>query len=314
MFLSASPENVPFFEALSSDVRMQIIQLLAEKDLNIKELADTIGISSPMVTKHISKLEQVGIVTTRLVKRNGAIHRVCTLVFAEYRFGLHISRRGLFPEVRVFPISVGHYFDIEGTPTCGLATEEDVIGFRDDPKAFFLPERVDAQILWFTQGYVEYRIPNQLSAEYTPTEIEISFEIASEAPDFADDWPSDITVYFNGVALCTWTSPGDFGQKRGLFTPEWWHSNQYGLLKVLHISSAGVTMDDEKVSDVTLEEVINKDATSWSLRFEVPKDAVNVGGLTLYGKKFGNHAQDILVRTFYENFAKKLQPKQPENY
>ncbi len=36
------------------------------------------------------------------------------------------------------------------------------------------------------------------------------------------------------------------------------------------------------------------------IRFEVAKGAKNVGGLTLFGKKFGNHAQDIMVRTFFE--------------
>ncbi len=299
MFLSASPENLPFFEALASDVRIHIIALLAEKDMNIKELADEVGISSPMMIKHIGKLEQAGIVTTRLVKRNGAIHKICTLVFAEYRLGLHSSRRSMLPAMHVIPISVGHYFDINGTPTCGLATEDDVVGFRDDPRAFYLPERVNAHILWFTQGYVEYRVPNQLSAEHQPTEIEISFEIASEAPDFADDWPSDITIHFNGVKLCTWTSPGDYGLKRGLLTPEWWNSNQYGLLKVIRILNDGVLLDGEKVSDVTLNQVLKGESINWSLRFEVAKNAANVGGLTLYGKKFGNHAQDIIVRTFY---------------
>lgn len=299
MFLSASPENIAFFEALASNVRIQIIHLLAERDLNIKELADQIGISSPMMIKHINKLEQAGLVTTRLVKRNGSIQKICTLVFAEYRLGLHSLRRGMLPAVHVIPIAVGHYFDIEGTSTCGLATEDDVVGCRDDPRAFFLPERVNAQILWFTQGYVEYRLPNYLEPEQKPTEIEISFEIASEAPDFADDWPSDITISLNGIELCTWTSPGDFGQKRGVLTPHWWTSNQYGLLKVLHILKDGVTLDGEKVSEVTLDQVLAKGGMNWSLRFEVAEDAANVGGLTLYGKKFGNHAQDILVRTFY---------------
>ena len=59
-------------------------------------------------------------------------------------------------------------------------------------------------------------------------------------------------------------------------------------------------MDDEKVSDVTLEQLLTYDHHYWSIRFEVAKDAKNVGGLTLFGKKFGNHEQDIVVRTFFE--------------
>ena len=93
--------------------------------------------------------------------------------------------------------------------------------------------------------------------------------------------------------------PRDFGVKRGKLTPEWWSSNQYGLLKTIHITRDGVHMDDEKVSDVTLEQLLTYDHHYWSIRFEVGK-MQNVGGLTLFGKKFGNHEQDIVVRTFFE--------------
>ncbi|MSS08222.1 hypothetical protein FYJ38_06135 [Clostridium sp. WB02_MRS01] len=30
---------------------------------------------------------------------------------------------------------------------------------------------------------------------------------------------------------CTWVSPGDFGDRRGKYTPGWWLSAQYGILK-----------------------------------------------------------------------------------
>ncbi len=299
MLISPIPENVAFFEALASDVRLEIIHLLAEEELNIKQLAERIGISSPIMIKHVKKLEDAGLVTTRMVKRNGSMSKICTLVFAEYRFMLDNRRRGL-PMTHTYSIPVGYYCLIDGTPTCGLATEKGVIGSRDDPRVFWENERINAQLLWFTQGYVEYRCPNYFSPEQKIVEIELSFEIASEAPDFADDWPSDITFYFNGIELFTWTSPGDYGVKRGKLTPEWWPSNQYGLLKTLHITRGGVIMDDQKVSDVTLDQILTDENQYWSIRFEVAKDANNVGGLTLFGKKFGNHAQDIMLRTFFE--------------
>lgn len=297
------PDNIAFFEALASDVRLKIIHLLSDEELNIKELAAKIGISSPIMLKHVKKLEDAGLVTTRLVKRNGAVNKICTLVFAEYRLWLDFRRSGL-PSVCSYSIPIGHYSLVEGRPTCGLATEKDVIGVRDDPRVFWEIERVDAQLLWFTQGYVEYRFPNSLEYDQKATEIELSFEIASEAPDFAEDWPSDITIYFNGVKLFTWVSPGDYGVKRGILTPSWWPSNQYGLLKVVHITPDGVMMDDKKLSDVTLAQVLASRSPYWSLRFEVAEDAKNVGGLTLFGKKFGNHAQDILVRTFFDKAPK----------
>ncbi|MDO5445162.1 MAG: ArsR family transcriptional regulator [Eubacteriales bacterium] len=299
MIVNPTPENVAFFGALASDIRLKIIQLLSKDELNIKELAEQTGVSSPIMLKHIQALESAGIVTSRLVKRNGSVSRVCTLVFAEYRFMIETRRKNL-PSVQSFSIPVGQYSDIEGTPTCGLATVETVIGFRDDPRVFWDPERVNAQLLWFTQGYVEYRVPNYLSSDQKLVEIELSFEIASEAPDFADDWPSDITFSLNGIKLFTWTSPGDFGIKTGILTPEWWPSNQYGLLKVIRIKSDGTFLDDEKISDITLDQVMENPSLFWKIRFEVAEDAKNVGGLTLFGKRFGNHAQDIIMRVFFE--------------
>ena len=299
MIMTPTPENVAFFGALANNVRLQIIQLLSREELNIKELAEKIGVSSPIMLKHVQILEDAGIVTSRLVKRNGSTSRICTLVFAEYRFMIETRRQNL-PSVQDFSIPVGSYADICGTPTCGLATVNDVIGFRDDPRVFWEAERLQAQLLWFRQGYVEYRVPNYLSAGQKLVEIELSFEIASEAPDYADDWPSDISFFLNGVELFTWLSPGDYGIKRGIYTPEWWPSNQYGLLKVIHIREDGVFMDGEKRSEVTLSQVLAAIGPYWSLRFEVSEKAEHVGGLTLFGKAFGNHAQDILMRVFFE--------------
>ncbi|GHU50512.1 transcriptional regulator [Clostridia bacterium] len=305
MLITPIPENVAFFSALASDVRLKIIQLLAEEELNIKELATKIGVSSPIMMKHIKLLESAGFLSSRLVKRKGSTSRVCTLVFAEYRLMLDFRRRGL-PSVYQFSIPVGQYCDIEGTPTCGLATDINVIGVRDDPRIFWESERSNAQLLWFSQGFVEYRAPNYLSKEQHLVEVELSFEIASEAPDFADDWPSDITFYLNGIKLFTWTSPGDYGVKRGILTPDWWPSNQYGLLKTIRVTEVGIMLDGEKVSDVTLAQVVSNMNQYWNMRFEVSADAKNVGGLTLFGKHFGNHAQDISMRIFYQKNGTSL--------
>jgi predicted transcriptional regulator len=33
-----------------------------------------------------------------------------------------------------------------------------------------------------------------------------------------------------------------------------------------------------------------------SVRIGIPDDALHVGGMNLFGSKFGNHAQDVLLR------------------
>ena len=44
---------------------------------------------------------------------------------------------------------------------------------------------------------------------------------------------------------------------------------------------------------------LNKTAETWDIRIEVKPDAENVGGVTLFGKKFGNHDQDINFKAYY---------------
>lgn len=302
MLIMVNTENLGFFEALASEARIKVLHLLAQQDMNIKELAQHVGISSPIMIKHVDKLERAGIITTRMVTRNGTVQKLCTLLGPEYRIQMPMRQMDLRNCYETH-IPVGHYTDINAQPTCGLATETGVIGFMDDPRFFMDPERMDAELLWFGSGFVEYSIPNYLTDTQSVEEVELSFEICSEAPGFNDVWPSDITFSFNGVKLCDWTSPGDFGKKRGVLTPQWWVNNQYGLLKEVRISHAGTMLDGQRVSDVTLNQVMIGKEHRWVLRFEVSPNARHVGGFTLFGSKFGNYNQGILVRTFYRRLG-----------
>ena len=126
-------------------------------------------------------------------------------------------------------------------------------------------------------------------------------ELGSEAPAANNNWPSDISFILNGKKLCEWTSPGDFADRRGRYTPSWWgtHINQYGFLKVIRITSKGVFLDGELVSDLTIDD-INIDRKVWTFELSVDENCPHPGGLTIYGKNFGNYDQNIIVNTYYE--------------
>ena len=79
-------------------------------------------------------------------------------------------------------IPIGHYTNYAIEPTCGLATIHDFIGKVDEPRYFMDPRRMDARILWFTSGFVEYQAPNFLNTEDTLEMLEVSVEISSEFP------------------------------------------------------------------------------------------------------------------------------------
>lgn len=293
---NGEPQFLPLYEALASEVRWRIMDMIADREMNVKDIAAALELSPSIVTMHIRKLEDAGLIGSRRVRINGGTHKLCYL--KQNQIEIELPSASQTSRTREQTIAVGHYTAFDIHPTCGLGTLEKEIGVWDDPRYFLDPERVHAAILWFGKGYVEYKTPNFVLPDQTTNAIEISMELASEAPGLRDHWPSDIRFTFNGVSLGTWTSPADFGRAaRGKYTPEWWHRNvnQYGLLKTIRIDGSGTYMDGESMSDITLAD-IKLSEPFWTLRFTVDEESPNVGGLTIYGAGFGNHDQDIVIR------------------
>ena len=112
---------------------------------------------------------------------------------------------------------------------------------------------------------------------------------------------SVVSFFLNKKLIGMWTSPGDFGDVPGIFTPDWWFPNwnQYGLLKLLVINRKGTFIDGLQISDVTTT-ALNLDYTSTiRLKMAVEETSKHVGGLTIFGKTFGNYDQDINVNLNY---------------
>ena len=131
--------------------------------------------------------------------------------------------------------------------------------------------------------------------------LEISLELCSEFPVSNDNWPSDITFSINQVELGTWTCPGNYADVQGKLTPSWWDSrySQYGLLKHIRINHVDAGIDAHFLTDTTLEDLHLSDSPVITFRIEVKASAANVGGVTLFGKDFGNNPQDILFTLYY---------------
>jgi len=194
---------------------------------------------------------------------------------------------------------LGLYTSCDVSAPCGLCSTESIIGLLDVPDTFLDPERMKAGLIWFTSGYVEYQFPNNARlAKHGIESIEFSLEVSSEAPGTSTDWPSYITCVVNGMEIGTWTSPGDFGDKRGVYTPDWWKlkGSQYGKLKTWRVNASGTYVDGVRISNVKLEDLDIEAHRSVRLRIGVKKDAVHPGGVNIFGKGFGNYDQDIVMR------------------
>ena len=303
-------EGLEIFKALGSELRINIIKLLQENpEMNMNELATSLGITNGALTSHIKKLEESGIIQVMTERGSHGNQKVCKVAVDKIVVDVESEENEEDQNIYNTEVKVGHYSDYEVYPTCGLATSQAIVGEVDDPRYFSHPDRINAGILWFTKGYIEYIIPNLLPSATKIDQITVSLEISSEAPGINNDWPSDISILLNDVKIGTWTSPGDYGDVQGIFTPAWWFPNwnQYGLLKMIVINKKGTFVDGLKISDVTINEFNLDYKSTVRFKFEIEEDAKNVGGITIFGSEFGNYNQDIKVRIAYSpmEIAKK---------
>ncbi len=300
LHIKSLDEGLELFKALGSDVRVEIIKiLLKESGMNMNELASRLNITNGALTSHIRKLEECGIVTVASEPSGHGNQKVCSVHLDKILIEIQEAPKN--ENIYTTDIKVGLFNEYDVYPTCGLASSSKLIGEVDDTRYFSHPDRYDADILWFTKGYVEYAIPNFIPFNQKIDEICISAELSSEAPGVNNVWPSDIYFYLNDKLIGTWVSPGDFGDVKGIFTPDWWFPNwnQYGMLKMLVINHKGTFIDGLMISDVTIDEFKLTSKSNIRLKLEVPENAEHVGGLTIFGKGFGNYNQDINVKMAY---------------
>lgn len=288
------------FAALASEPRLRILELLCDHVANVSEIAEALGISMSSATMHIASLEEAGLVSSEQRPAARGTQKLCARTYDTLLVSLSHGRDENPASIEI-SMPVGAYVDCQVSPTCGLAGRQSVIGLFDDPSSFYEPGRIDAQLLWFRQGYVEYRFPNRIPQDAELESLSLSMELSSEAPLHCDTWPSDITLWLNKVEVGTWTSPGDFGGERGSLTPSWWESrnSQYGVMKVWQVNREATFIDGIRISDITIEQIDASGHDFISVRVGVQPDAKHVGGLNLFGRSFGNYPQDLVLSLRY---------------
>ena len=295
-------DGIDLFKALGSDLRIQIIKLLLEKgEMNMNEIAGSLGITNGALTSHIKKLEECGLVSVLSEHEGHGNQKLCRVhtdrILIDVMPQVPEENKNLYS----VDIPVGQYTDYQISPTCGIASRKGLIGEVDDPRYFAHPQRTNAGILWFSKGYVEYIIPNFLPPHCQIEQLILSVEIASEAPGTNNDWPSDITFFLNETPVGTWTSPGDLGARRGRLNPPSIPdgSTQYGLWVTWVVDQEGCWIDGERAGDTVIDQLHLMDAPFVKVRLGNKKDARYVGGFNLFGKHFGDYDQDLVMTVEY---------------
>lgn len=295
MQLDMSDSSLTVYKALASSVRLKIVRTLSHGKMNVQDLADLLGLSSTITLMHLRKLADAGIIA---FERSGH-NKLSKLKIDEITIRFP---QKVYPSFDVYEtaIPVGQYTRYSVKPSCGLAGPANYIGAVDEPKYFMDPGRVQAGMVWFSGGFVEYQTPNLLEAKDHLEMLDLSVELGSEFPFSNNVWPSDITFFINNVEIGTWTSPGDFSDTRGKYTPSWVpdNVNQYGLQKIVRITDHGTYLDGKPFTAISLTD-LDITTQTFIIRFEVKNDAKHQGGCTIFGKGFGNYDQDIDLKLFY---------------
>jgi predicted transcriptional regulator len=298
--------DTKLIQALSSEVRIRILELLQNQELNVTEIARRLEIPQSTATTAILTMENLGLLECRTANGVKGGQKICTSRYKEILITFNPPPVPMSNNTIEVEMPVGLFTSYNVSAPCGLCSREGIIGYLDVPTTFFSPDRIKAALVWFEKGYVEYKFPNNalyINTKKALQRIELIMEISSEVPGTDKKWLSDISVWINEVEIGIWTSPGDFGDRRGKFTPSFWklEGSQYGLLTTWTVMSQGTFVDDKPVSTITLQDLHLQDHHSIKVKIGVKDSADHVGGINIFGKGFGNYDQDIILRLFYEN-------------
>ena len=289
-------------KALGTEVRVRILELLQNQELNVMEIARQLGIPQSTAATSILILEEAGLIDSHTANGVKGGQKICT---ARYKEFLVTFNPPIFPKennVIEVEMPVGLFTSYNVSTPCGLCSRDGIIGYLDVPGTFFSPDRIKAALVWFGKGYVEYKFPN--NALYlekgSVKRLELSMEMCSEVPGTNKKWLSDITVWINEKEIGVWTSPGDFGDRRGKFTPSFWklEGSQYGIMSTWEVTAEGTFIDRRQVSKVNLEDLSLNDHHSIKVRIGIADNAEHTGGLNIFGKGFGDYDQDIILKLY----------------
>ncbi|MFD2115307.1 ArsR/SmtB family transcription factor [Paenibacillus yanchengensis] len=291
--------------ALSTRARVDMLRLLNDRSMNVLEISDALSLPVSTVANNVKILEAAELIHTELLPAVRGAMKVCTRSYDDVHMALNTKFNQPVGDLQLYQIEmpIGQYSNCEVYPTCGMASVEELLVQEDEPASFYHPLHINAGIIWFRKGFVEYLLPLETPQQATIEAIEFSMELCSEAPNYDHDWPSDISVWINDVELGHWTSPGDFGERKGKLNPLWWKertNTQYGLLKTWRVDRERTTLDMTKLSDVKLLDLQLEHRPNIKLKIGVKQDALHRGGVNLFGRQFGDYEQGIIMKVHYK--------------
>ena len=295
--LSDKKECDLVFKALSNKKRRDILILLDKKGpLSIQSIAFNLNVPISTVSEDVSLLIKTGLVSVVKHESDRGQSKIVSRQFEQLNVHLIGKSNVQNTENEIIETLIGAYVEANIHELCGILSSDGYIGARDDKSCFFESNRFKAQLIWFDYGYLKYEIPFKTESIQSIDAISFTMELCSEAPGYNEDWPSDIFFEVNGKDVGFFTSLGDYGSRKGRYTPSWFvNSTSYGILKNLTINQEGSFIDGKKTSDTTINDLRLMDKKTISLKVGVKENAKNRGGLNIFGNEFGDYNQHIIL-------------------
>lgn len=296
---AAFDDVIKVTRALSSKERLQILKYILNKSVNIMTIARDLNMPVSSVSRHIDVLSDAGLVIISYQPGLKGHAKFCAQAVLDVHFSLVADNAERKSASFLYEMPVGMFTEIDASAPCGMCGASSQLGPFDNPQVFFSPLRSQAELIWFSSGKVTYTFPVPPDGKDKYKRISFSMELCSDTVYYNNKWPSDITIKINGREITTFTSPGNFGGKQGKYTPDYWPvtSSQFGQLKKFSVDRQGVYIDNEFIhNQITFDDLHLFDKNNVSLTVEVKDDAKHCGGLTLFGKNFGDFNQTILMK------------------
>lgn len=166
--------------------------------------------------------------------------------------------------------------------------------WQESPTA--MPAAVNADKVCIRgSGYIEYQIDTGIKSPDGLVGFDLTAEVSAKAGDEKLDWPerkkdidypqtdvkkwpSDLRISINGVEVHRATLPDDPADARGAMSHHrQYHPGSYGFLITANIQDESTV---KRIFDAGKDGIL-------TIRFEVPADAQNKGGLAIFGDTLG---------------------------
>ena len=288
--------------ALSVHDRVSIRKLLSRKSImSVNDIAKSLELPLSSVSLHIRILEEAGLIVCERMSSLHGTAKMCSYQNTDLLFRLGEAPLNA-PHALEQDMPLGAFVQADHIAgPCGLASSKGPIAVYNRPVCFFLPERLQAQVLWFKSGRLVYHFAPFAGAAALPVrEIECSFEACSHA-EIEEPWETRFSLTVNDVLLGSATCACEMNGRRGKRNPDWWPdvATQYGTLFRWQVNEKGCRLQGKPVSDVTIADLGLEGSDPIRVAINVPDDSDQNHGINLFGSEFGDYSQGIRLMITY---------------